>query len=697
MTEGTRPRHTRREFLVLGTAYSLGIMLTPAEGEAAPSNDAASSVRRFDALRPLPPGSVAPGGWLRLYLEKQANQLAFHLPDTSSPFNGAYWAGEESPPAINGWWPWEQRAYWADGAMRCALVLKDQRLMGLARRPLEYTLAHRAADGYLGPEFAHYARDPDASRSNFRWPHNVFFRAMAAWADADGDPHVAVAIREHFLADRSRVSYGGPSRDVTNIEGMLWAYERTGDKALLDMATAAWAHFLSSAAPGDRESGDLHPARVFGNFPIHAHGVTYIEKAKLPALLYIYTGDRSYLRYALAAQERIFSHHMLIDGIPSTSEEYGETTAIDSHETCDIVDHMWSWGYLLMATGNGVWGDRIERACFNAGMGAIKKDWKALQYFSSPNQLVATPDSPMASVANTESADVFRGWMSYRPNPGHESACCGGNVHRLLPNYVIRMWMTDPAGGLVAALYGPSTLRANLGAHREPIEIDQDTQYPFEEEIRFRFTMAKPITFPVTLRIPQWCRAPELRLNGTPLTVPPIENGFIRVHREFHPHDLLSLTLPMATALTFWPHRGLGFENGPLVYALDVATQWSSFVTPKWSTEAYPEWSARPVSDWNFGIGVRESELLAQVQLTRSEPTADPWKEPPVKLSIPVKRISSWTLPSSSSQGAQTPPLPVWDATRDALFEREPQQQVSLSPYGATHLRLTIFPSFMVT
>jgi hypothetical protein len=43
----------------------------------------------------------------------------------------------------------------------------------------------------------------------------------------------------------------------------------------------------------------------------------------------MHTGNPAYLRYALAAQERIFSHHMLIDGIPSTSEDYGDTTAIN--------------------------------------------------------------------------------------------------------------------------------------------------------------------------------------------------------------------------------------------------------------------------------------------------------------------------------------------------------------------------------
>jgi hypothetical protein len=93
---------------------------------------------------------------------------------------------------------------------------------------------------------------------------------------------------------------------------------------------------------------------------------------KLPALLYLYTGNPEYLRFAAAAERRIFDHHMLIDGIPSTTEAYRTTTSLDSHETCDISDHTWSWGTMLMARGHAVWADRVERACFNAAPGARK-------------------------------------------------------------------------------------------------------------------------------------------------------------------------------------------------------------------------------------------------------------------------------------------------------------------------------------
>lgn len=687
---------SRRDFLKLATLSSAALALAP-ERTLGASHARHRQIHgaRHAAYLPLAPGEVEPAGWLRLYLQKQAQQLASHLPDVSWPFTGGYWSGEETPPDSNGigWWPWEQKGYWIDGALRCAYTVQDEALLKRALAAVDYTLDHALPDGYLGPAFARYAKAEHAAVDNFRWPQTVFFRALAAYGEATGDRRVAAAMRRHYLADEYRAPYGGPSRDVTNIEGMLWAYERTGDPQLLALAEKAWRGFLSSAPPGDLESGDLNPERVYANTPIHSHGVTYIEKAKLPAILFMHTGKSEYLRFAAAAQERIFSHHMLIDGVPSTTEDYRGTGPLDGHETCDITDHTWSWGYLLMATGDAVWGDRIERACFNAGLGAVKKDWTAVQYFSCPNQVIATRDS-----CHVAFPEWNKGWMAYRPNPGHDVACCGGNVHRLLPNYVIRMWMTDGEGGLAAVLYGASTVRAQVGAHAQAVEIVQETDYPFGEEIILTIRTSTPVAFPLSLRIPGWCRAPQVAVNDNTLGTLPDARGWIRLDRTFRPGDRVTLRLPMHTTVSYWPngraYDGIGLEHGPLVYALPVKETWVSTVTPKWSTADFPEWDATPAVAWNYGIAAAETTLPSQTQLQRFPVTADPWVDPPLRFTVPVKRIAGWELRTDPRHPdrRQTPPLPEIDDEMSKALAAAPVEQVALVPYGATHLRLTIFP-----
>ena len=683
----------RREFIRIALMSSA---LIAGSSRMVEDVEADSVSQLYGSLHSLPPGAIQPEGWLRGYMEKQAAQLGSRLPQVSWPFTGAYWSGEKNPEdgKEDGWWPWEQKGYWIDGATRLAIVLQDEQLMAQVRASIDYTLAHADADGYLGPEFI---KGNQPTANYHRWPQSVFFRSLAAIGDAQpvpGGPEsidIAQALRKHYLNDKA--AYGTPIRNVTNIEAMLWCYEHTGDSRLLALAENSWQEY-EKAAPKewtdrDLDYGDLSPMRVFEDIPIDSHGVTYAEIMKLPAILYLYTGKEEYLKFAHAAERRIFDHHMLIDGIPSTSEYYRTITSLDSHETCDITDHTWSWGYMLMATGDSIWADRVERACFNAAPGAIKNDWKALQYFSCPNQFIATLDS-------NHNADYFGGReMAYQPNPGQFVACCGGNVHRIFPNYVIRMWMKSQDGGLAAVLYGPSKVKAVVGPENQPVEIIQTTNYPFDEQIHFKIDSRSAVIFPLSLRIPAWCDTPHLTVNGAPVEASRTPQGFLVLRRKFSPGDVVTLTLPMKVAVTHWPQNGMGIERGPLVYSLPIRENWTARVEPRYTTAEFPSWEATPASAWNYGIALDPAKLASEVEIKRrplvQNQRDDPWENPPITLTAPARKIEDWELQSNPDNSEQefTPPLPELSMSKVS----ETVERVSLVPYGSTQLRVTIFPA----
>lgn len=143
----------RREFMRLAMMSSGMLIASNSVMEAAQTDSTSHS---YAALHCLAPGTVQPEGWLRGYLEKQAAQLGSKLPQVSWPFTGAYWAGDENGETgnVDAWWPWEQKAYWIDGATRLALVLQDEKLMARARgkRPV---LASAPSDGvWIGSEFS---------------------------------------------------------------------------------------------------------------------------------------------------------------------------------------------------------------------------------------------------------------------------------------------------------------------------------------------------------------------------------------------------------------------------------------------------------------------------------------------------------------------------------------------------------------
>jgi hypothetical protein len=685
----------RREFIRLTLMSSAMLMGKSPMLQAKGMNSASPA---HGALQSLAPGAVQPEGWLRGYLEKQA-RLCSALPQTSWPFTEAYWAGMEDADA---WWPWEQAAYWIDGATRLGLVLHDESLLAQVRNRIDFTLTHAASNGYLGPQYLEFSED--ARGGGFqRWPHNVLFRGLAALSDAQPVPGgadsagIAEAMRKHYLSDKA--SYAGDGRNITNVEPILWCYGRTGDPRLLALAENAWRQFVKSAAdqlnasppPTDpfREYADLSPARVFADTPIECHGVTYAETMKQPAILYLHTGKDEYLKFALAAERRIFDHHMMIDGIPSTSEQYRTVTSIDQHETCDIADHTWAWGYMLMATGDSVWADRVERACFNAAPGAIKNDWKALQYLSSPNQFLATLNSDHGAMRHGGRL------MAYQPNPGQFTACCGGNVHRIFPNYVIRMWMKSADDGLAAVLYGPSKVHATVGPDHQQVAIVQTTNYPFDDQIQFKIQSSRPASFPLSLRIPAWCDEPRLRVNGAPAEASRTDNGFLVLRRRFNPDDVVTLTLPMKVATTRWPQNGIGFERGPLVYSLPIQAKWNAIVEPGHSTAEFPSLEARPAGAWNYGIDLDPANLATEVEihakpLTQRE-VDDPWGNPSTTLTVPARKIEGWELLSTPQNGSQklTPPLPDLSSSK----VNETSERVSLVPYGSTQLRVTVFPS----
>lgn len=651
-------------------------------------------------MRPLPITQIRPAGWLREFLHTQQLGLTGHLEVAGRPFGTIGWGRPDANNDANVVWePYEQDGYWLDGMIRCGLLLEDPWLTDKARARIDRVVADAEdADGYLGPAALRDLAGEDVTwpyARRRRWAHSVFFRALMADADDDQrrDRFARVLERHYLSTDYPHVE----QREVCNVEAMLWVYERTGNAALLEKAVTAFGAFNERF--GDEPTS---VASLCSSAKPCGHGVTFHEMAKLGALLYAHTGREDWLEASINAYRKLDEHQMLVSGVVSSSEHLAGKDPLDSYEICDIADQTWSQGYLLMITGDPAYGDAIERACFNAAPGAVTPDFKALQYFSCPNQVIATATS------NHNEQFIGRKHMSYRPRPG--TPCCPGNVHRIMPNYAARMWMRHADDGIVAALYGPSLLTTTVGESEMQVTLRQETQYPFEEQVTFHVDLARPVTFALHLRLPGWCDAPSVEVNGETVATNG-RTGWARIERQWQGGDVVRLNLPMTLKLTRWSAGGVSLERGPIVFSLPVPTRWERDRDDPQSNDAFPAWNAYPSGPWNFALDVQEISLKDDVVVEQTEAATSWWtgEQPPVRLRVPVRPVEDWSLRCATTlvdknrsaddhrlstvvrEGdfAFTPPLPD-PATLSKRFG--PQQWVDLVPFGCTRLRMTIFP-----
>jgi hypothetical protein len=589
---------------------------------------------------------ITPEGWVREILQRQKDGLTGHPEAMSYPFDSCCWAGNlemSKNPHYWGsdWWRFEQSAYYVDGFSRLGYVLDDEELMAKGKANVDYVLDHPLPprpgrpEGRLGRE-----------GMSMEWPFAVFFRTMKTYYEATADPRVPAALEKSFLTFTPEELSRG--RNNINVEGILWTYCITGNPELLELAEAIWSLMSRTME------------QYLSDQPMSGHGVTLCETMKLPMLLYAFTGKEIYKEAALKADRKMEDLNMLIDGIVSSSEGLAGVDALASHETCVISDYTWAMGYYLMVTGDASFADRLERAIYNAGFGAVTKDFKAMQYFSCPNQFLCTGSS------NHNEYKKAKTWMAYRS--AHEVECCIGNLHRYFPNFASRMWLKDRNGQPVAALYGPSSVVYDLG-DGVTVRIEEITDYPFGEDIRFRFTFyedgkvsKKPHMMDFTYRVPGWCKASELQ-------------GFQTVSKTWRSGESFKVRFPMEIEFVKNAVQGESVVRGPLTFTYAIPADWEvdtkvyDYLAGKESKNPdFVNWNITPAGKWNYAI--RNADI-GKAKLVRTHAKGFPFdlEAVPLKIRIPVTGVKGWDLDVVPSKPYEGERFTQW--TDEPLFDEK--------------------------
>lgn len=387
-------------------------------------------------------------------------------------------------------------------------------------------------------------------------------------------------------------------------------------------------------------------------------------------ILYINTGKKEYLDAAIHGIQKVYKYHGLADGIPSGNEAHDGNMPNEVHETCCVSDAQWALGYFLQATGDVQWADLMEKICFNAAFSVVWKDFKSLQYYSSPNQVIAKNNSSFCMYVGGQDR------MAYRI--AHGPACCNGNMNRMIPLFCSRQWMKKGDNGIVAAMYAPSSFTTKLKGSKNEITIQEETNYPFEETIRFRMKMKRSTPFSFWLRIPQWCKGASITVNGQAADIVCKAGTFVEVQRKFSDGDIIELKLPMKAKSVSMPYDGVAFERGPLVFSLNVKAQEEITETRELDGIKFQSRILTPLSEWNYAPVDTEN-----IEVVNSNDYSNIWnpETTPVRLKVKAVTVTNWQLYRDNF----TPYMP-------SVIRKGEEKVIELVPVGTTVLRMTVFP-----
>lgn len=637
---------------------------------------AANYARPFEpptrrAFIPLPPGAVEPAGWLRDWCLKAKDGYTGHMDEVHEEFRRAWAVDHKMTGERLNWpkggWPYEGGGYWFDGLARLGYVLHDDALIQEARRRLSVVVDHMNPNGILFLWWLDRNKPEDVKGALVSgawpiWASGLFGRALAGYYAGSNDPRALRALEMAYSAQGDWVRMGwGMSNPWPAFETYTW----TGNSQIAAILTALFAKDGGGKDPGGaswnryRRMPNTQPGAEKNDHVVH-----FCESTAPCALGYLWTGNRQFLDATLAWHDLVERDSMQPHGVIVADEYYGPTGAFRGTETCDVAAYLWSQILLLSISGQGRMADRAERAFFNAGPAAVARDFKTHVYFQSPNRVVDNsppyPHGPRAS------------GNSYKLT--HYPLCCTAALNRVLPNYVMHMWMATYDNGLAATHYGPCKVSA-LAGDRVPVEITCRTEYPFQESIEMAVKPAREAAFPLSLRIPGWCKSPELSVNGSTIPATPDKNGFVRVERTWKPTDTVRLRLPMPVSVqTGKDHNADGapyasISYGPLLLALPIADT-ADANTPD------------PAAKWRYALDMPPGKAAAELTVER-QPLPAKWDWPlasPLRLQVDAVGID-W------NPDPKQPRLPA-----APMAKHGPSEKITLIPYGCTKFRVSMFP-----
>jgi DUF1680 family protein len=457
-------------------------------------------------------------------------------------------------------------------------------------------------DGYLNSYFSLYA--PEDRWSNLGVMHELYsaghlFEAAVAHYEATGERRlldVATAFADH-IDDVFGDGGGAPGHQEAEL-GLVKLYRATGERRYLELAETFLDERGHEDSPFRREVENLDSVhgteameesyrRLFldedseydGKYvqdhaPVreqltavgHAVRATYMYAAMADVAME--TGDEE----LIAALERIWTNTVqkrmyITGGLGSSHENEGFTSDYDLSndtayaETCASIGNI-LWNHrMLQLTGEGKYGDLMERTLYNGFLAGVSLDGTRFFY---ANPLASDGDRhPLEHVSEVRFTLQRQKWFN--------TPCCPPNVARFLGSLEKYVYFLDD-GAVSINLYVGGAVQTTIDDSE--VTITQETNYPWDDVVEIDISTDDSVTIALRPRVPNWCQDPVFTVNGDSVS-PDVSNGFAEIERTWEDGDKLTVELPMPVTqvdahpeLTAAAGR-VALERGPVVYCFE--------------------------------------------------------------------------------------------------------------------------------
>ena len=616
----------------------------------------------------LPAGSIQPEGWLKQQLLLQKNGLNGHLGEISA------WLQKENNAWLQtgGEWGWEEVPYWLRGYGNLAYIMNDETMLNETRFWIEHILKSQREDGNFGPVFL------NRGKQDF-WPNMIVLWILQSHYEFTNDQQILDFMSNycHYLLtvpdEDFLSSYWENSRGGDNLWSVAWLYNRTGDKDLLTLADKI-----------HRNVANWTRATQIPNW----HTVNIAQCFREPAIYYMFTKDSAMLAASYNVQSFVRRAFGQVPGGMYGADENARIGFFDPRqgtETCSFVEQMSSDAIMLMISGDPYWAENCEDVAFNSYPAALMPDYKALRYITSPNHVISDSKNHSPGIQNSGP------FLAMNP---FSSRCCQHNHGFGWPYYTEHLILATPDNGLAAVLYNACKATAKVGNGTE-VSLHEQTQYPFDESIRFKIQTSENVTFPIYLRIPSWCGKAALMVNGKKLSGKLPSGKYVRIYREWKDGDEIMLKLPMELSMRQWQvnKNSVSVDYGPLTLSLEINERYeqtnsseTAIGDSKWQegvdASAWPSFEIYPDSPWNYALAVNSPFNLEKKELALD---ANPFtlENVPLRWKAKGRLVPEWKLDEYGLCGV----LPYEDAKKSEQLD-----DITLIPMGAARLRITAFP-----